>query len=313
MAKLTLYPSGEIAALMTAVCWSIGSLAFTAAGRRIGSRVVNLLRMALACVLLTVAAWLLRGQALPLDASREAWGWLVLSGLVGFSLGDLCLFRAYVLLGARLTSLLMSLAPLFAAILGLWLLGEQLAWRDLAGISATLAGIALALTERHEGGLPADDRQAAEAGGKPPLSGILLALGGAVGQGGGLVLSKIGLLHYTSAYAPLAATQIRVLAGLAGFALMFSLGGWWRQVGPAFRDQRALVATAVGSFFGPFVGVTLSLYAVAHAPAGVASSLMATSPLLILPATVLLQGERVGWRAVAGTVIAVAGVALLVS
>lgn len=297
--------SGEIAALATAACWAAGSLAFTAAGRRIGSRAVNLLRLPIALALLSAAAWLLRGQPLPTDAGRAAWGWLALSGLVGFTFGDLCLFRAYVVLGARLTSLLMSAAPLFAALLGWLLLGEVLAWRDLGGIAATLTGITLTLSERR-GPDPAGQAAAA------PASGVLLAIAGALGQGGGLVLSKLGLAHYPVAYAPLAGTQIRVLAGFAGFAVLASALGWWRLLRPAFADRRALGATALGSVFGPFVGVSLSLYAIAHAPTGVASSLMATSPLLVLPATVLLDGERVGWRGVAGTVLAVVGVAVLV-
>ena len=268
--------------------------------------------MVLAVVLLSGAGWFLRGQVLPLDANGAAWGWLLLSGIVGFSLGDLCLFRAYVLLGARLTSLLMSSAPLFAAIFGLWFLDEQLGWRDLAGMAATLAGIVLALLERQSNaGAEATPTKTEER--RLSATGVLLAVGGAIGQGGGLVLSKIGLAHYTAPYAPLAATQIRVLAGLAGFALLFAIGGWWQQLRPAFRDRRGLAATALGAFFGPFVGVTLSLYAVAHAPAGVASSLMATSPVLILPAAVLWHREKVGWRALTGTVLAVAGVGLLVA
>lgn len=298
--------SGELAALLTAACWATASLAFTAAGRRIGSRAVNLLRLPIALVLLSAAAWALRGLPLPTDAGPAAWGWLALSGLVGFTFGDLCLFRAYIVLGARLTSLLMSAAPLCAALLGWWLLGEVLAWRDLAGIGATLAGITLTLSERH--GADRVGRTALP----PPITGVLLALAGALGQGGGLVLSKLGLAHYPVDYAPLAATQIRVLAGFSGFAVLAFALGWWRLLGPAFADRRALGATALGSVFGPFLGVALSLYAVAHAPAGVAASLMATSPLLVLPATMVLEGEKVGWRGLAGTALAVAGVAVLV-
>jgi drug/metabolite transporter (DMT)-like permease len=279
-------------------------LGFAAAGHRIGSLSVNLIRLPMAFALLATWGALTRGHAVPDDAGSHAWLWLSVSGLVGFTFGDLCLFRAFVVLGPRLSALVMSLAPPIAVVSGWLLLDERLAWRDVAGISLTVLGVGWAALEPHG---PARETAGGSLRERASPVGLLLALGGAVGQGGGLVLSKLGL----GSYDPFAGTQIRVVAGFVGFSLVFAALGWWRRVPAALADRRALGLTAVGAFFGPFLGVSLSLLAVQHTASGIAASIMATTPILIIPAVVLLHGERVGLAGVGGAALAVGGVALL--
>ena len=138
-------------------------------------------------------------------------------------------------------------------------------------------------------------------------AGVALGFGGAVGQAGGLVLSKLGMGDYD----PFAATQIRVLAGTAGYVLLFFALHRWGRVARAFADRRALGYTAVGAVFGPFLGVSLSLAAVQLTLTGVAASIMAITPVLIIPVLVLHRRERVGVGGVLGALLAVAGVVLL--
>jgi drug/metabolite transporter (DMT)-like permease len=292
--------TGELAALGTAICWTATAFCFQAAGRRIGSLTVNLLRLALALALLTLLAWAMRGQAWPGDASAHAWAWLSISGLVGFTFGDLCLFRAFVLLGARRSTLVMSLVPPITACIGWVFLGEILGLVEITAIALTATGVILAVRERAE---VAAVTEAQAARGK----GALLALGGALGQAVGLVLSKHGM----GAYHALAATQIRVLAGLAGFVVVFTAVGWWRRLGDARRSPEGLAFTAVGALLGPVVGVSLSLYAVQHTATGVAATIMATTPILVIPVAALVQRERVTARSVLGALLAVTGVVLL--
>lgn len=308
--------AGEIAALGTAACWVATALAFEAAGRRIGSLTVNLLRLAMAVGLLAAWGWATRGLAWPSDATPHAWRWLALSGLVGFTFGDLCLFRAFVVLGSRLSTLIMSLAPPFAAVLGWMVLGEVLSPLDLAGMALTVGGVAWAVAERQRARpAPVGEGVTTPLAGPAPaldpgrrrLAGVMLGLGGALGQGGGLVLSKLGM----GGYDPFAATQVRVLAGLAGYVVLFTLIGRWRRVAAAFEQRAALGFTAVGAFFGPFLGVSLSLLAVQRIETGVAASLMATTPVLILPVAALTGRERIGPGGVLGALVAVAGVMLL--
>jgi drug/metabolite transporter (DMT)-like permease len=290
--------SGQLAALGTAMSWALTALAFDAAARRIGALSLSLIRLVIAFAFLCLAAWALRGLAFPLDASPHAWKWLALSGWVGFTFGDFCLFRAYVLIGARLSSLMMSLAPPLTAILGWLLLGETLTGRAVLGMLLTVAGIAWAVLERKA---PRGDSA------RPTFAGIAMGLGGALGQAGGLVLSKLGMGSYDA----VAATQVRVLAGILGYALLFVALGWWPRVKEALRDRRALGFATVGAFFGPFIGVSLSLFAVQRVPAGVGASIMALTPVLIIPLVVLLRRERVGLGGIAGALVAVSGVVLL--
>ena len=291
--------AGELAALGTAFCWTATSLAFESAGRRIGSLAVNLIRLVMASALLAAFCYFARGRALPTDATLESWGWLALSGLVGFTVGDLCLFKAFVVVGSRLSMLLMSLVPPFAAAIGWFLLGENLAPLDWGGMALTVGGVAWVVLERKKGADGAFEKR--------PVRGILLGIGGAFGQAAGLVLSKQGMGDYH----PFAATQIRVFAGIVGFAVLFLFIGWWPRVGRALRDGGAMARTSIGAFFGPFLGVSLSLTAVRFTEAGVAATIMAIVPVLIIPPAILIRKERVSPRAVIGAVVAVGGVALL--
>lgn len=291
--------AGELAALGTACCWTVTAMSFEAAGKRIGSLPVNLIRLVMAAALLTLYGAVVRGSALPTDATPHAWFWLSLSGLVGFAFGDLCLFRAFVVLGARLSVLLMSLTPLFAAALGLAFLGERLTALDLLGMAVTLGGVAWVVLERPVDAIPGARRARAW--------GVVLGVLGALGQAGGLVLSKHGMGEYDA----FAATQIRVFAGLAGFTALFFVVGWWPRVFAALRRTRAMAYTGIGAFAGPFLGVSLSLIAVRHTDVGVAATLMSLMPVIILAPSVLILREKVSWRAGIGAAVAVAGSAVL--
>jgi drug/metabolite transporter (DMT)-like permease len=294
--------TGQIAALGAAGLWAFTALSIEQAARRIGSLTVNLIRLVLAFGFLTLASWISRGVPLPVDATHHAWFWLAVSGLVGFVFGDLCLYRAYLVIGPRLSTLMMSLVPLLTTLIGWIVLGEVLTRRDLLGMVLTVGGIAWAVLDRSKSWTAAP---AARPG--VPLHGLVLGLGGALGQAGGLILSKIGIGGYDA----FAATQIRVLAGLAGYSLLFFLLRWWPNVWAGLHDRRALGFAALGAFFGPFLAVSLSLIAIRATLAGVAASIMALTPVLIIPLVVLLRGERVGLGGALGALVAVTGVCLL--
>lgn len=300
---------GESAALGTAVCFVFSSLFFSRAGHRIGSLVVNLVRLVMGLGFLAVLTTITRHEPLPLDASAASWGWLSLSGLVGFVVGDLCLFRAFLDLGARLSALVMSLAPPIAALCGWLWLDERLGLVDLLGMALTVIGVAIAVLDRPSAPLTGSEPvvTVVRTPQRRPGIGLALALVGAVGQAVGLVISKLGMGRYDA----FAATEIRVIAGIAGFVVVFTLARRWPRVRAGLRDRAAMKDTAIGAFFGPFLGVGLSLLAVQHAPTGVAASIMATTPILIIPFAIRMEGERVGVMGLVGALLAVAGVVLL--
>lgn len=292
--------AGELSALGAALCWTVTALAFESAGKRIGSMAVNLIRLFMAFVVLMVVCGITRGHVLPTDATAHNWIWLSVSGLVGFTVGDLCLFRALLILGSRRATLMMALVPPVSALGGWVLMGEMLAPMDWLGMALTVGGVAVVVSER---GKDEGDVK----GKRVPVTGILLGIGGASGQAIGLALSKFGMATYD----PIASTQIRILAGIVGFSLLFLVIGWWPRVFSAVRDGRAMVGTGVGAFFGPFLGVVFSLLAVKYTDTGVAATIMALSPVLIIPPAVIIQKEKVTVRAVLGALVAVAGTGLL--
>lgn len=294
---------GEFAALGTAICWTITALSFESAGRRIGSLAVNILRLAVACVLFALYGWLVYGSVLP-NADPAAWGWLALSGLVGFVVGDLLLFQAFVLIGARISMLIYASVPPLTALLALAFLDERLDTLGIAGMALTMAGIVLVVLRRQQ--TPATGERHIDA--RTWISGVALAFGGSLGQAGGLILGRIGAGLDMD---PFAATQIRAFAGLAGFALVFTFAGRWREVVRGIRNRPAMVHLSTGAVFGPFLGVSLGLFAAQNTSAGIASTIMALVPVLIIVPSVVIFKERVTAREVTGALIAVGGVSLL--
>jgi drug/metabolite transporter (DMT)-like permease len=290
---------GELAALAVAVFWTITALAFESASKKVGSLPVNWIRLVIGFVFLSVFTAFSRGFLLPVDASAHAWIWLTLSGIVGFVLGDLFLFRAFVLIGSRIAMLLMALAPPMTAVMGRIFLKEKLSGLAFLGMGLTMAGIALVVLDRPAGEAPIRLSH--------PLKGILFGLGGAVGQAAGLILSKIGMGGYNA----FAATQIRILAGIAGFTAILTFLKSWPRTVTAMRHGPAMIRLTAGAFFGPFLGVSFSLFSIQHTSAGIASTIMATVPVLIIPPAVIFLREKVTTREIAGALVAVSGVALL--
>lgn len=294
---------GEWAALLVAVFWTITAIAFELASKKVGSLTVNLLRLSLAMIFLGIYGLITKGQFFPMGAGSHQWIWLSVSGLIGFVLGDLFLFQAYVVVGARISMLIMALAPPIAALSGWLLMGETISYTGLAGMLLTFTGISLAILNREPSLVTENHRKIRF---KYPLKGILLAFGGAAGQGVGLVVSKYGMQSYDA----FASTQIRVISGVAGFLIVVTLYGSWKSVRYAFTQTKALKHLSIGAFFGPFLGVSFSLLAIQYTSSGVASSLMSIVPVLIILPSVLLMKEKVAWPEMIGAAIAVAGVVL---
>jgi drug/metabolite transporter (DMT)-like permease len=292
---------GELAALFTSFCWSLSAIGFTQSTQRVGSLVTNRVRVLLAMLLLILINAILYGQPVPLYAGASRWAWLGASGIIGLSLGDAFLFQAYKEIGARLGLLLLSLAPLFGAAIAWIFFGQALNLLQIAGMGITLAGISWVVLAR--------PKEQAEDVRKASRRGVLFGVLAALGQATGLVFSQQGM---TGNFSPFAGTLIRMFAAVV---TLWVVAGLQHQAGTtvdAMRKQPAAFGwVAFGAFFGPVIGVSASLLAVQHADIGVASTLMALPPIFMLPISYYIFKERFGWQVVAGTLIAIAGVALL--
>ena len=304
---------GEIIALLVAVSWTATALFAEVASKRLGSLPLNLIRMVLSWAFLSVMLWIVTGAPYPMHASGKAWFWLALSGLVGYVFGDWCLFNSYIVFGSRYGQLFMTLAPPMAGIAGWLMLGESMSWRSWLAMLVTLTGIAISILAR--GG---EDHKLTL---KLPLKGVLFGIGAGVGQGVGLVLSKIGLDHYAQSIPaeapqtiakmmPFAGTYIRAVAGFVGFFLILAMTKSLPQVGKALHDRKGMTFATLTTFFGPFLGVSLSLMAVQYAKAGIASTLMALTPVLIIVPYAIIHKQKISAKEVIGTLITMVGVAL---
>jgi drug/metabolite transporter (DMT)-like permease len=289
---------GEFAALLVAFFWSITALSFESASRKVGSLPVNIIRLVIGLGFLTLLNLLFRGLLLPTDASLHNWIWLSVSGLIGFVLGDFFLFKSYTIIGSWFAMLIMTLAPPMAAIFGWLLLHENLSLLSIAGIFITMTGIVIAMFRR--------DKENRKMTVSKPLIGLLYAFGGALGQALGIVFSKYGMQQYN----PFAATQIRIIVGILGFIVLITVAGKWGAVRAAMSDRKAMLPITIGSFFGPFLGVSFSLLAVQNTSTGVASTIMALVPIFIIPPSIWLFKHKVTAREIIGTIISLGGVAL---
>ncbi|MFT3753775.1 MAG: DMT family transporter [Paludibacter sp.] len=284
---------GEFAGLGVSVCWTMSALFFEKAGYKIGSLSVNFIRLVLAIAFLGITTLFSRGLFFPTDATGYQWFWLGLSGFIGFFLGDMLLFQSYMVIGSRTAALIMSLAPMLTAVIGWFFLNEILSAQSIIAIVISISGIILAISNR-------------KMKLNIPFKGFLLAFGGALGQAVGLILSKKGMGHYD----PVAATQIRALFGLVSFGILITALGRWNKLAQAVTHSSAMKAVSIGSFFGPFVGVSLGLFAIQQTQTGIASTLMGLVPIFIIVPSAIMFKEKIRPQQVIGAIISIAGATL---
>ncbi len=294
---------GEIAGLLTSVCWAFNAVMFAQAGRSVGSSTVNHIRLWTAFAALIVLHFLWFGTPFPFDIEFKRLFYLGISGLIGFVIGDGLLFESYVLIGPRLGTLLMLLAPVFSALLAWIILGEILSVVELLGILVTMGGISWVAMEK------VNHREVTGAKKSPKYTlGIFLGIGGAIGQAVGLLFSRIGL---EGGYSTISGTQVRVTVASLTLVVTSLLQGKLVSHFAKMKDKKAWIKITAGALSGPVLGVILSLEAIVHTHIGVASTLMSLPPVLLLPVSYFLFKEKVTSRAVWGTVIALVGVVLL--
>ena len=299
---------GELISVSVAFSWTATALLSEYGSKRMGNLVLNVLRMMLALVFGMAMFWIVAGSPLPLAGSWQAYGWLLLSGLVGYVVGDYCLFQCYIIIGSRFGQLFMTLAPLAAALTAWLALGEQMTLASMAAMAITLTGIAISVLgrdEEHHVSL------------KLPLNGVLFAIAAAVCQGIGLVLSKIGMNYYQESVGqellwllPFSSNFFRCIAGLAGFTLMLYLREGLTPLRTALHDAKGFSTAVLTTIFGPFVGVGFSLMAVQYTGAGIASTLMALTPIIIILPSYWLYHQPITQKGVIGAIISVVGVSL---
>jgi drug/metabolite transporter (DMT)-like permease len=289
---------GELSAVLTATIWACTSLLISTVSSKIGSVQTNIGRMVASLFFFIVTILIFR---LPLNISSTQALNLVLSSVVGIVFGDTFLFYAFRQIGARLSMLIMSLSPAIAAILAYLFLDETLSLWGIIGMILTLCGISLVVFERNAP-IPSQYRVT--------RFGIVCAFLGALGQGGGVIFAKLAFLE--GPIHGIIASFIRIAIAVFVLLPIAIVSPRVSNPVPLLRQERKVVLyLLLIAFFGTFGGVTLSLIAVAYAKVGIASTLIATSPVLMLPMVRVAYQEQLSWKATLGAFTAVVGVAIL--
>ncbi len=271
---------------------------FAGAIRRIGSVQVNVVRLVIAAVML-IATILAANLSIRLSFGQYAY--LSISGCIGLVFGDTFLFKSFHVNGARISMLIMSLAPAISAILAYIILGEMLSAWGIIGIIVTTAGIVLVVVSNQQSGYT-----------KVKLTriGLLYGFLGALGQGAGLVFARLAFVE--GDINGFVATFVRIAASLVVLLPLTLMTGRIKDpVGVFWKDKRALMLTIGGAIFGPYLGITFSLIAIMYTKVGIAATLIATVPILMLPLVRIIYKERLSWHAIVGACVAVGGVAIL--
>lgn len=300
---------GESIAIITVLCWTISIQFFEAASRRVGAIPVNIIRISVALSLFSILLFVRSGYIIPIHLPPHAWIYLSLSGIIGFFIGDIFLFKALVEIGPRITMLIFSLSAPAAAIIGWLFLNENYILQQWLGMLVTLFGVSIVIFEK--------GRQTSQAQKlnvrKISAKGVAFGFAGMVGQAGGYVLSKIGMQTESGYLDPFSATQIRALAAFLCFLIFFTVTHKWSHVKDALNNTKAVVFTAIGAVVGPFLGVSLSLLVLHYLSVGIASTFLSLVPICIIPFSIFLHKEHVSIRSFAGAAIAISGIFLLMS
>ncbi len=296
---------GQLAAILTSALWTLNSLLFTTAGKKIGAISVNAYRIIAAVVFLCITHIIIFGNIIPY-ATYDQWLWIGASGIIGLGIGDFGLFAAFVIIGPRRSLLTMSLSPLFAAIFAYLILNETLTELAIIGMIITIMGILIVIIEKEA---KSDEEKLSK---KQKIWGICLALIGAIGQGTGAVFAKKGIYIDTNIILnPLSATLIRMVIAAIFIWACVLIAGKLPELQKAIKDKDGIKSTIAGAFLGPFIGVTFSMMAVTFTEVGVAQTLMSLMPVMIIPIIYIIYKQKTSIRGIIGALIAISGVAIL--
>jgi drug/metabolite transporter (DMT)-like permease len=303
--------SGELIALITTLCWSLGIFPFTEAAKRIGTAPVNQWRLLLAWVLISIILFFTNSLSIiDLFSKPHFYHFVFLgaSGIIGFTIGDYCSFKSFTILGPKLGSLYTTFAPGAALSMGFLVLGEKVNLIGILGIAITIGGVIwLTLSKK-------DTAAAEEAGFKRDKTGIILGIIGALCQGTGLVLSKYGMDYYTEHIPTMHAVWIRLLfAFVAAFLVSLFAKKLISNSKPILTNKNnALPYMVLGTFLGPICGVTCSLIAIQKIEVAVAQTIFALLPIVVLPVNLLVYKEKITLQSVFACLIAILGVIILI-
>ena len=290
--------AGEAAALTASVCWTATSFLFAQAARVTKPLGMNMFRLPFAAVCLGTILWFSSGSVIPAGATPKQFGFLALSGFLGLAFGDGFYFRSLHLIGPRRATLLSASTPIITALLAVPLCGESLRLVTWLGIIIATGGIVWVIAEQHENGQPVAHLKA----------GVIFGLMGALGQASGMIMAKVAMQGTMPA---VNAAFFRMFFSGAMVWAWAAMTGNLTRIQPVFQNRSAFRPLLVASLLGPVMGVSLVMFAYRTTEAGVVATLSTLYPVFVVPVVWLRGDDTPSFRTIAGTLIAIGGVALI--
>lgn len=281
---------GESLSLVAAFGWVGSSIFLEKASKEVGTLAVNLIRLLLAMIFLGIITNISRGMVLPFDASKESLKFLSISGLFGLFLGDFFLFKAYINIGSRITLLVMTFSPVAVSILSFFILGEKIELIKILGMLLTIFGIVIVILKKKS------DKTFSKVG-------LLYSILAMLGESLGIVFTRIGSVNYDS----FATIQVRTIPAILAFIFYISLKGEWMSIKSGINSKKGVLYIALGTVIAT-LGVTSIVEAMKYSPVGVVSTLAATSPILIIPISIVFLKEKVSKIETLGAIISFVGI-----
>ncbi len=288
---------GEIAALSAAFLWAISSTIYVLLGVKIPPLLLNLSKGLIAIILIIITVIFTKDFIYNYDFLTIIL--LALSGLIGIGIGDTAYFNALNNLGARKTLLLETLTPPLTTILAFFILKERLNFLVLIAIFIVILGVYIVISEKTKEILINQQNI---------LFGLRWALLGIICQSIGSIISRFALS--TTNISPLMSTFFRLLGGLIiMFILSYKKRHIYVNIISSILSIKLIFLIIITAFFSTYLGILLQQTSLKFASTGIAQTLMATSPLFVIPISFWL-GEKISFRSILGVLIALIGVSL---
>lgn len=290
---------GQTFALLTALCFAQNSLIYSHVGKQIGSSTVAHIRLWLALPMLLVLHTVMLSSPFPFGLPAGVYASLLLSGFIGFFIADLFLFKGFVEFGPRETLVVLTTSPIFSAFFSYIIFAEALTAAQIVGIMLTVAGVIWVISEEHR----RDTRPRGHL-----AKGAAAAFAGTITQSAAMVLAKGGM---ASEIHPVSGNLLRLIGGFAGLVLFASLRGRFLSDFRTSARRNTLLLLAFAAAAGPVMGIIFTLAAMNLAPLGIVTALSQVSPIFLLPFERFVLRKRLGAGAFVGTLLAIAGSAML--
>lgn len=283
---------GEGLALAAAFGWVGSSVFLERASKETGTLAVNLIRLIVAMFFLGIITYLKRGLVLPLDVTKESFKFLSISGLFGLFLGDFFLYKSYIKIGPRITLLVMTFTPIAVSILSFFILGEKMEGFKILGVVLTIIGITVVILRKK------NDKEFSKVG----FGCALLAM---LGESLGIIFTRLGSIDYDS----FATIQVRTIPAILAFIIYISLKKEWSNIKEGVINKKGMIYIVLGTIVAT-LGVTALVEAMKYANVGIVSTLAATSPILIIPISIIFFKEKVSILEGIGALVSFAGITI---